>query len=43
MKLKCNIDEDNKDKSFNENDQKVEELYANTFGDISENTLWKVE
>jgi len=34
-----NINEDNKDKSFNENDQKVEELYANTFGDISENTL----
>ena len=33
------IDEDNKDKSFNEVDQKVEELYANTFGDISENTL----
>ena len=33
------INEDNKDKSFNENDQKVEELYANTFGDISENTL----
>ena len=38
------IDEDNKDKSFNENDQKVEELYANTFGDISEKLLlWKVE
>ena len=34
-----NINEDNKDKSFNVNDQKVEELYANTFGDISENTL----
>ena len=33
------IDEDNKDNSFKENDQKVEELYANTFGDISENTL----
>ena len=33
------IDEDSKDKSFNEVDQKVEELYANTFGDISENTL----
>ena len=33
------LDEDNKDKSFNEPDQKVEELYASTFGDISENTL----
>ena len=33
------INEDSKDKSFNEDDQKVEELYANTFGDISENTL----
>ena len=33
------IDEHNKDKSFNEVDQKVEELYASTFGDISENTL----
>ena len=33
------VDENDNDKSLNEADQKVEELYANTFGDISENTL----
>ena len=33
------IDEDDRNKSLNEVDQKIEELYANTFGDISENTL----
>ena len=33
------VDGDNKGKSYNDSEKKVEELYANTFGDISENTL----